>query len=587
MQPASLPQPADPAVRLGQDDPQRQSEEPLASQVSIPPARHSAFWLVLGLAAALRFPLLLLTDGSDYWFYLNLGRLSNLGYYPYLHYWLEYPPVFPWLAVAAYRFSLTFPPIFYGSFDRTYHALLGSVIVTAELGIVALVYLIGLRLGSRDEALRRTMLYAALFWPVAVAQGWYDALPAVMLLLGLYLLLRGQGGGAGALAGLGFMTKLFPIVLVPVAIKFLPRWRDRLTAGAAALVVTLALAVPLLWLSPTYFLASYRATLSRSAWETIWALLDGYYSYGKVAPLGVRFDPSTAGYVAYLSRLPNLAIALGFVLLFLGLWLRPVARTPRNTVLFTALATLLFLLYSKGYSPQFILYVLPFVAILLPWRRAIGYAALLSLVNLLQWPLYHEWLGEVHWVLGVAVVGRTLLWLGLAWEWLAELWRWPNLLRTIDRRVTLAAAALVVLAACPASIAAWQTWTVKYYNGSPLRPAYDFVRRHDSGQRAAFIFADDDLYQRFYPYFRERGDFYLFRPPYTPGATYKDARLTPAGQVNRLDELAATHSQIFFIRNADDWTSRDINRWLTTHTNLGAALRAENVDISVWQRAAP
>jgi hypothetical protein len=67
-------------------------------------------WLIVALAAALRLPLLFVTPGVDYPFYLSLGRLSDLGFLPYRDYWLEYPPVFPWLAVLAYRFVLLFPP---------------------------------------------------------------------------------------------------------------------------------------------------------------------------------------------------------------------------------------------------------------------------------------------------------------------------------------------------------------------------------------------------------------------------------------------------------------------------------------------
>lgn len=551
---------------------------------------HQDFWTLLALAAAFRLPLLLVVWGIDYWFYLSLGKLSNFGYYPYLHYWLEYPPVFPWIAVAAYRFALTFPPTIYGDFETTYHLVLGAPLIGAELAVIGLIYAIGLRLGPREEALRRAALYAALFWPVLVALGWYDALPAAMLLLGLYLVLRGRAGGAGLLAGLGFMTKVFPVLLFPVAVKFLPRRRDRIRAVAGTLIVTVAIAGPLLWLSPTYFVASYRATLSRSAWETVWALLDGYYSYGKVAPLGVRFDPSTAGYVAYESGVPTLPVAGAFAALFAGLWLRPAARTPRNVVLFTAISTLLFLLYSKGYSPQFILYVLPFVALLLPWRRALGYALALSLLNLLEWPLYHEWLGEVHWVLAVAVIGRTALYVALCWEWLAELWSWRNPLRALDRRLALGGLAALLVLSCPAGVVAWQSWTRAFYQGSQLRPAFDFVRRYDQSAdagRAAFVFADEALYEQFYPHFGGDGDFYLFRPDFGDGIALKAPRFTPEGRRAELARVARDHRQLFLIRAADDWTSRDLNAWLTEHAVLRATLRLEQADISVWQLPPP
>ena len=56
-------------------------------------------------------------------------------------------------------------------------------------------------------------------------------------------------------------------------------------------------------------LALKRGENINAAWllaETIWAIVEGYFSYGRVAPLGVRFDPTTADYVAYESWIPTL-----------------------------------------------------------------------------------------------------------------------------------------------------------------------------------------------------------------------------------------------------------------------------------------
>jgi energy-coupling factor transporter ATP-binding protein EcfA2 len=397
----------------------------------------------------------------------------------------------------------------------------------------------------------------------------------------------GQGLAAGAMTGLGFMTKVFPAILGPVGLKFLPQRREKVALTVGAVLVALLIAAPFLALSPTYFVASYRAVFARSSWETVWALIDGYFSWGRVAPLGVRFDPTTAEYIAYRSRVPTLPIAIGFAILYAILWFRPVARTPRNMALFTAISTVGFLLYSKGYSPQFIIYVLPFVVVLLPWRRALGYSLALSAVNLLEWPIYHEWFGNVSWLLAIAVVARTLLWIALLWEWLAELWGWENRLAAIrlDRRVALAGAVAALLVAVPAGVVAWRTWTNAYYNGSPLRPAYDFVRRYDPApvDEAALVFADQELYQQFHPYFWRDSDLYLFRPSTASGETIKHPSLTPEGRRETMTEIAREHRLVILIRKADDWTSRDLNDWLGSNMNLIAAARIGNADLSVWQ----
>lgn len=548
-------------------------------------------WLIIALAAALRIPLLLITTGVDYPFYLELGRLSSLGFLPYRDFWLEYPPVFPWIVVAAYRLTLLLPaPAFYpllpDALAGIFHFNLGLVLVAADLVGIGLVWKICRQLWSRAEAERRTLVYACLFWPIIVALGWYDTLPCTMLLLGLWLILRGQAGRAGAIAGLGFMTKIFPAILVPIAWKFLPGRRERIATLVGAGVVTALIAVPHLLLDATYFIASYRVVFERSAWETIWAMLDGYYSFGKVAPLGTRFDPTTAEYVAYPSRVPTLPLTILCAVLFMILWLRPVPRTARNAVLCTGIAMLGFLVYSKGYSPQFIAYALPFTMILLPWRRALGYTAALSVFNLLEWPLFFEWFGSVAWVLGIAIVGRTVLFLALIWEWLAELWGWRNPLLAFrpSRRLALAGGTVALVAALAFGVFTWRTWTDRMYEGSPLRPAFDFATRHDPapGGRAAYIFADRALYEAFYPYFASRADFYLLRPEGTGDEALKNPELTPEGRQTQMAAIARDHQQIFLIRNADDWTSRDLNAWLDGNARLVAASRADNVDLTYW-----
>ncbi len=548
-------------------------------------------WLILALAAALRVPLLFVTPGVDYPFYLSVGRLSDLGFLPYRDYWLEYPPVFPWLIIAAYRLVLRFPPALRYLFEMdtlapTFHLALGAVLVMADLLGIALVWGICQHLWPRAEAERRTLVYATLFWPIIVALGWYDTLPCTLLLLGLWLILRARAGAAGAVAGLGFMTKIFPALLVPVAFKFLPQRRAQVLALLGVAAVTVAIGLPMFLLGPAYFIASYRVVFSRSAWETVWAIAEGYFSYGRVAPLGVRFDPATAGYVAYPSRIPTLPLALVTGLLYLWLWMRPVARTARNVVLFTAISMLGFLLYSKGYSPQFVVYALPFTIILPVWRRALWYTLGLSAVNFIQWPLYHEWFHRVPWVLVIAVALHTLILLALVWEWLAELWGLRNPLltwRPSRRFVAIGATAftVVVLATGAISLRAWST---RSYETDQLKPAFDFATRHDdtTAGRAAFIFTSTQLYEAFYPFFAEDADFYLLRPEQDGDDPLKNARLSPQGRQAAMAEIADAHAQIFLIRKVDDWRSSDLNTWLTANADLAAATRVGDTDLTFW-----
>ena len=47
--------------------------------------------------------------GPDSAYHFQLGRLAAGGAYPFVNYWVEYPPFFPWLSVLAYKLSALLP----------------------------------------------------------------------------------------------------------------------------------------------------------------------------------------------------------------------------------------------------------------------------------------------------------------------------------------------------------------------------------------------------------------------------------------------------------------------------------------------
>ena len=93
---------------------------------------HRDFTLLALLFASFRLMALLVFEPGGYildWsgYYIpgaSFVQLSDRGFYPVIHYWIEYPPVFPWLAVIVYRLSA--PLIFSNAdaFKKTGEALL-------------------------------------------------------------------------------------------------------------------------------------------------------------------------------------------------------------------------------------------------------------------------------------------------------------------------------------------------------------------------------------------------------------------------------------------------------------------------------
>lgn len=345
--------------------------------------------------------------GPSFEQFLWQGRASLSGAYPFVHYWVEYPPMFPWLALAAYRVSLWLPPwgdVWFGTFLRW-------SIVPFELGAVLLVYAIGRRFNPEGPALLGTFLYAIAFATTYVPLGWFDMLPLFWLLLALYFTLRDHPGWTGVAVGLGLLAKPIVVLVLPTTWQRLPQGSARLWLILASLAAVLLPLLPFFILSPHMLLAHVQNLAVRPSWETVWALLDGYYGSGAVAPVEQRFDVASAlwrshtGGGAY-----GWLAALAFGGLGLFLWTRKIDwRDARRTTAFVALTWGLFALWSKGYSPQWSVTFVPFIALLMPNLRGALYLGLLGIALAAEWPLAFTLVADQPWFLAAVIIWRTLL----------------------------------------------------------------------------------------------------------------------------------------------------------------------------------
>ncbi len=389
------------------------------------------FWLLLALFVAFRLLTLLLLkpggfirDWSDFDTYLGIAQLSDYGLYPYLHFWLEWPPLVPWLMVGAYRLSLLIP-VWTEDPRLWFVTILGAVFVLFEAGNFWLVYRLARRLlTGRADILRVLAMYALLFPPVYAMLGFFDGMALFFILFSLDLLLADRFKGAAMAAAVGTLVKLTPIITAGVAAWLL--WHrlkpDRRRAAIAWLgyVATLAgallaLLAPFLLIAPQWLAAHARAVLGRSSWETGWAALEGYFGFGQLA--GNRLNPAETAFAAHPASLPWLWISLAFAALYLAaFFLRPKDTSPRRVLAFGGLTITLFLLYSKGYSPQFLVLVLPFIILLLPNGAGLGYALALTALNVLEQPVYFVMLPKAHWLLTAVVWLRFALFAALAVE---------------------------------------------------------------------------------------------------------------------------------------------------------------------------
>jgi hypothetical protein len=427
-----------------------------------------------------------ITTVSDFTFYRLLASYASQGFYPSVDYWMEYQPIFPWVPVGIYRLSLLLPN--WGAPGFWFNLLLGTFFLLAETANLLLIYLIGRRLYDQQTAVRIAWIYSLLFVPLLIMLGWFDVWGLTLLLLALYLVLMRRSLAGGVAAGVGFLVKLLPIVVVPVAFWLEPTWRRRAILAGVSLLTIVVVALPFALLNPELFALSWTINLERSSWETVWALLEGYTSFG-LAGGGNRFDPAAAGAGQHPSTLPWLLISAGFALVYLWLWLsmgnrlqsgpppaadsQPQAGwdrlTSRRVVAFVGLTMNLLTLYLKGYSPQFLVWLLPFAILLLPGLRGITYALLLSAANIVESPIYFTLLPDQAWLLTGAVLARTGLLILLAVEYGRLALSEPLPVR-LSRRLCLGAALLLAVLGLVALPFAYDAYYQERLAASPQHP---------------------------------------------------------------------------------------------------------------------
>jgi len=361
---------------------------------------------------------------SDTRYFLDLARLSEQGLYPYIHFWVEYPPIYPWLSVLAYRLSAGLAAG--AAAEALFYVLLGAAHVVFELGTLAMIYRLAVLLAGAASARRSVLMFAILFVPAYLWTGWFDYLPELLFLAGLYWLLAGRERRSALAAGFGLMAKLFPVVLVPLALITIRGMRRKLTYLVTTAAAVALFAVPLALINRSLLTASLLNTFSRPSWETIWALIDKYYGFGVVAPLAQHMSPESAFVPNHSSKLPWLLIT-GVFALALGIFYwrfwdsqrrRQGAGERYRIAAAAGFSLQLLLIYSRGYSPQYLIWIAPLLVILMPNRRGAAYLALLSLVNLIELPVFFSFFPDRPAILAVCILVRSVLFVMIAWNYL-------------------------------------------------------------------------------------------------------------------------------------------------------------------------
>jgi len=298
------------------------------------------------------------------------------GALPYRDLAFEYPPLAAPL-ITAPGLAGTSPDAYWAGFAILTFAL--AVAVLALAGRLA-----ELTGGDRWLAMVGVALCPLLLG--AVVRTHFDWAPVALALGGLVAILSRRPALGFALLGIGAMTKAFPLVIAPVALAWLLGRGERSAAmrGAVALAATVAaVAAAGLALSPSGTVAAVRYQLERPVQveSTPASTLFAIDALGGAEPV-VAASHRSAGLTHWLAD----AIATGFAAVALGAvaWLvflaaraarreppgpRPDGPAARALVLASLTSVAALVAFGKVLSPQFLIWIVPLLALALAWRQ--------------------------------------------------------------------------------------------------------------------------------------------------------------------------------------------------------------------------
>jgi hypothetical protein len=338
--------------------------------------------------------------GGDVSRYRLLGRLWGAGVTPYSGFLLEYPPG---------ALPVFLAPLLFGG-EARYPIFFGLEMMAFDLATLLLVAALARRLHPEEptaEALAGAsyILFTAALFPVLFAR--FDLAPAAFTLLALYLF-YGDAAWAGAIVlGLAGAVKLWPLAVVPLFLVLGGRREGFRGAARVAGLIAVGFFVPVLPVlaragSKIVDFVSFhyqRGIQLESTWATLAIILSDL----GIAPIqvdprfgAVHLQGPAASVFARVSNPVLLALALApqVVAYRRGLGRSGDARGETG-ILTAGCAVVGFLVGGKVLSPQFMMWLMPFMALLTVstagWVAALAMSVLTTAIYPYWWPaLLHE-----------------------------------------------------------------------------------------------------------------------------------------------------------------------------------------------------
>jgi hypothetical protein len=319
--------------------------------------------------------------GGDRLYHYALSELTGQGEWPFRDWWSEFPPV--WYFLTSFVYQLQGANANYSNWSM----LLGLIVLAFDVGNLILIRKIGTRLHGVNTGMSLCWIYAVMLAPMIFIWWNFETMVAFFLLLGLWWLLEKRDSRSAVAAAIGALTKFTPALLLGAVWRF----RDRRTALRYT-VITIGLFalvyLPFFAQNAAMTLPSLTAQFGKSSYQTVWALIDGNMTTGNFGSVQSHFDPAQAsaltGNPAVIPGWLRLAGAAGIGLF---VFVRSRRFDDKGLVAFVGITLLIFFLQAQGWSPQWLVQIIPLVLLAFPTRNSVLSIVMLSLVTFAEYPL--------------------------------------------------------------------------------------------------------------------------------------------------------------------------------------------------------
>jgi uncharacterized membrane protein len=338
---------------------------------------------------------------GDVGIYRSYGEAMRHGAVPYRDFPFEYPPG-------------ALPVMLLPAFFRDYAGVFG-----VEMGVAGVLVVLLMAYAAPRRGVAFVAVSPLLIGSLVLNR--FDLWPTLLATAGLIALLRDRHRLGWVALGAAFAAKLWPVVLLPLAVVWTFRRRGRgelarsATAGAAVVVAAFT---PFLVLAPHGLWQSVWGQISRPMEiESLGASVLMLTHHAGVAMSHGGYDVS-----GRLVRPLTVLTTVSQISVLVALWIA-FARRPLNgerLVRYAAACVCAFIAFAKVLSPQYLIWLVPLVALIRGWRglRAMAILGAALILTQILYPerfytyVYHHqlaWLVLLRNLLLVALVGALAL----------------------------------------------------------------------------------------------------------------------------------------------------------------------------------